>query len=348
MGTQDAVEDTMQTTIALADCGARLVKLALPGRLDRGVETNDEIAALLAANAPVAVGVSGGKDSCAAALATFEHLDAIGHTGPRILIHADLGDEDPSLDVEWSDSLPTCERLAKRLGVELLIARRPAGGMMKRWLKRWQNNVRRYANLECVRVILPWSTPSMRFCTSELKSAPMASELVRRFPGQTIVSACGVRRDESKERSSALTMKLNKRLTNKRLKTSGVDWNPIAAWTERDVFAFCASRNFEMHEGYTRFGMSRISCRFCIMAKRSDLTASAACEANAPVYRTMVKLEIESTFAFQGSTWLGDIAPHLLDDQTRAALSAAKVRAGLRVATEKRIPKHLLYTHADT
>ena len=37
------------------------------------------------------------------------HLDRIGHTGPRLLIHADLG------SVEWRDSLPTCERLAARL-----------------------------------------------------------------------------------------------------------------------------------------------------------------------------------------------------------------------------------------
>jgi hypothetical protein len=72
-----------------------------PDRTDRGVVVTDEIAALLAAGAPVAIGVSGGKDSCAAALATVEHLDAIGHQGPRVLIHSDLG------RVEWRDSLPT-------------------------------------------------------------------------------------------------------------------------------------------------------------------------------------------------------------------------------------------------
>jgi 3'-phosphoadenosine 5'-phosphosulfate sulfotransferase (PAPS reductase)/FAD synthetase len=300
-----------------------LVQLGLPGRLDRGVEVDDEISALLAADAPCAIGVSGGKDSCAAAIATVEHLDAIGHKGPRILIHADLGDPDPSLDVEWSDSLPTCERLATHLGIELMIVRRSAGGMMKRWQKRWQNNVHRYANLDCVKLILPWSTPKMRFCTSELKSAPMASALVKRFPGRTIVSACGVRRAESSERASALTSKLNKRLCNKSKKTNGVDWNPIAAWSETDVFAFCASRGFTMHEGYERFGMSRISCRFCIMAKRTDLAASATCAANAPVYRTMVSLEIASTFAFQGSNWLGDVAPHLLSAEQRAEARSA-------------------------
>jgi len=62
------------------------------------------------------------------------------------------------------------------------------------------------------------------------------------------------------------------------------------------------------------------------------------------VFRTIVGLEIRSGFAFQGSRWLGDVAPQLLDDATRAALAAAKARAAKRVQIEKRIPKHLLFT----
>lgn len=326
----------------------RLIQLAARGLTDRGVEVDATITELLAANEPVAIGVSGGKDSCAAAIATVEYLRAIGHTGPVILVHSDLGDEDPALNVEWDDSIATCERLASFLGLELVIARRAAGGMMKRWLKRWDNNVARFASLSCVKIILPWSTPSMRFCTSELKSAPIAAALVKRFPGRRIVSACGVRREEGNGRSTsartnAPTSEANARLVNKRAGTSGVDWNPIAHWTSRDVFAFCASRGFQMHEGYA-LGMSRISCRFCIMQDLNDQRVSASVAANAPIYRTMVALEIASTFGFQGSRWLGDIAPHLLDDVTRAAIADAKRRAAKRVELEARIPKHLLYT----
>jgi hypothetical protein len=47
----------------------------------------------------------------------------------------------------------------------LHTTRRAAGGMMERWEKRWSNNVTRYENLECVKLILPWSTPAMRYCT---------------------------------------------------------------------------------------------------------------------------------------------------------------------------------------
>lgn len=365
----------MTAMLSACSTGQRLVALGLPGRIDRGVESYSsrvallearvadpstttakrkdaeaEIAAIaklsaaLADNAPVAFGCSGGKDSVAMALSTFEYLDAIGHEGPRVLVHADLGDPDPSLSVEWTDSLPTCQRLADRLGLELIVVRRAAGGMMKRWQGRWANNVRRYVNLECVKVILPWSTPSMRFCTSELKSAPIAAALVKRFPGQTIISAAGIRRAESRQRSGAKTAQVNKRLDHKSTGTTGLDWNPIAEWTERDVYAYCAARGFDLHEGYARYGMSRISCRFCIMAQRSDLVASSMCADNAPVYRTMVGLEVESTFAFQGSSWLADIAPDLLDETIRAAIAEAKCRAAAREEIEARIPDHLLYT----
>lgn len=188
----------------------------------------------------------------------------------------------------------------------------------------------------------------MRFCTSELKSAPIASALVKRFPGRQIVSACGVRREEgngktSSPRTNAPTSAPNKRLVNKRTRTSGRDWNPIAAWTAADVFAFCAARGFVMHEGY-ELGMSRISCRFCIMQDIADQRVSASVLANAPVFCTIARLEIRSTFSFQGAYWLGDVAPHLLSEQEREALRASKDRARRRTEIEGRIPKHLLYT----
>jgi 3'-phosphoadenosine 5'-phosphosulfate sulfotransferase (PAPS reductase)/FAD synthetase len=324
-----------------------LRRRAAPGLIDRGVEVDTTIIELLAANEPVAVGVSGGKDSVTAAIAVVEHLRAIGHAGPVVLVHSDLGDPDPALNVEWDDSLPTCERLAAFLGVELVIVRRPAGGMMKRWLGRWENNKKRYANLQCVKMILPWSTPSMRFCTSELKSAPIASALVKRFPGRRIISACGIRREEgrgkdSSPRTNAPTSKPNKRLTNKTAHTSGVDWNPIAAWTESDVFAYCAARGFQMHEGYG-LGMSRISCRFCIMQDISDQRVSASVVANRPVGRTIVDLEIASTFGFQGSRWLSDVMAAHLDAATLAAVASSKERAARREAIEDQIPDHLLF-----
>jgi 3'-phosphoadenosine 5'-phosphosulfate sulfotransferase (PAPS reductase)/FAD synthetase len=315
-----------------------VIRVNRPGRADRGVTFAPDVEAALRAGAVCALGVSGGKDSCALALATNEALDAIGHTGPRVLIHSDLG------RVEWRDSLPTCERLAARVGLELLVVRRTAGDMMDRWLSRWASNLERYASLLCVKVILPWSTPSMRFCTSELKTAIICRELVRRYPGKVIVSASGIRREESSKRAKAPVAKEQKKLTSKTHRTTGVDWHPIIEWSESDVYAFLAARDFNLHEGYTRWGMSRISCVFCIMQDRADQLAATRCPDNHDTYREMVSLEAESTFAFQGDRWLGDAAPELLDDAARARLADAKDRAGRRQRAEARIPAHLLYT----
>ncbi|MCU7369504.1 hypothetical protein PEC18_01085 [Paucibacter sp. O1-1] len=103
-----------------------------------GVARDPLIDTALAGHAPVYVGVSGGKDSQALAYRVQAHLDEIGHAGPRALIHSDLG------RIEWRDSAPVCERLAERLGWELITVRRPAGDMVDRWLSRWAANLERY------------------------------------------------------------------------------------------------------------------------------------------------------------------------------------------------------------
>lgn len=314
-----------------------LVTLAAP-RIDRGVVTDERIDVMLAADAVVAAGVSGGKDSVALAFALWEHLDRIGHRGPRVLVHADLG------RVEWRDSLPTCERLALALGAELLVVKREQGDMMDRWLQRWRDNVQRYAALSCVKLILPWSTPDMRFCTSELKVAQICKGLVSRFPGRQIVSASGIRREESRQRKNAPISKVEKGLHKIRAGTSGATWNPILEWLAGDVRAIAAARGFRPHEGYTRWNMSRISCAFCIMQDDHDQRASAAVPEHAPLLREMADLEIASTFAFQGDRWLGDVRPDLLTEPQRAALAFAKERGAERERMEAWLPDHLLYT----
>jgi 3'-phosphoadenosine 5'-phosphosulfate sulfotransferase (PAPS reductase)/FAD synthetase len=316
------------------------VSVALPmfARPRLGVALTPRVEALVADGAPVAIGVSGGKDSSAVAFATVEYLDAVNHRGPRVLIHSDLG------LVEWADSLPACERLAARLGLELIVVRRAAGGLMERWETRWANNVARYAELRCVKLILPWSTPSMRFCTSELKTAVICRALTKRFPGQTILSVSGVRRDESTARSKAPIDKEQPQLRRRGLDTRGYDWNAIADWSLADVLGKLRAVEFPLHEAYTVYGSSRVSCAFCILGSRADLIASSKCEANADVYRRMVRLEAASTFGFQDKKWLADVAPHLLDDATREAVETAKDAAQVREKAEAMIPPHLLYT----
>ncbi|RLM48873.1 hypothetical protein DVK02_18565, partial [Halobellus sp. Atlit-31R] len=105
-----------------------------------------------------------------------------------------------------------------------------------------------------------------------------------------------------------------------------------------------ASSGLQLHEAYSKYAMSRVSCVFCIMSSEADLMASAGCVDNHEVYVELVELEAESTFGFQGNRWLADVAPHLLPPELRAAIVDAKEKAVLRQRAEARIPKHLLYS----
>lgn len=302
------------------------------------IATTPEIDQLLSTDCPVAIGISGGKDSSAVAIATVRFLDSIGHRGPRLLIHSDLG------VTEWRASLPGCQRLAGFLGVELVVVRRARGDMMDRWEQRWRDNVARYEQLSCVQLILPWSTPSMRFCTSEMKTDIICRELVRRFPGRTILSVTGIRRQESSARARAPIAKIQPKLQSVTYRTRGLDWHPIIDWPVDEVLGFLNDEHFPLHEAYTRYGSSRVSCAFCIMSNEEDLAAASRCADNVELFRRMVDLEIKSTFAFQGNRWLADVAPRLLSGAQEDGLSLAKSKAEARRRMEALIPRDLLYT----
>jgi len=250
------------------------------------IEHAPAIVELLEKKTPVALGVSGGKDSTAMAFATTAYLDAIGHQGPRILIHSDLG------RLEWKASLPMCQLLASRLGLELIVVRRQAGDLLDRWLVRWQNNCARYANLECVKLILPWSTAGMRFCTSELKTAIICRDLVERFAGCTIVSASGIRGQESPNRAKAPVFAPQLKLISKTFETCGFDWHPLLRWSLEEVLSYHQVCHFPLHEAYTLYGTSRVSCVFCILSSLADLLASSTCEENHEIYCELVDIEI--------------------------------------------------------
>lgn len=321
-------EDSMQATLL-----SEPEEIILPG-----IDITDEVQAALDQNSPVAIGVSGGKDSTIAAHQTVTALRKLGYGGEIVLIHADLG------SVEWKSSLPICQQVADQLGVELVVVRREVGDLMERWQTRWQNNVNRYINLECVKLILPWSTPDMRFCTSELKTQIICRYLKKRFPGQTILNVTGVRGQESPDRAKKPVSKEQPALTSLSKGTRGIEWNSVFSWKLDQVWEAHKRFSLPIHEAYTVYRSSRVSCAFCMMAKQADLLASSNCPDNQDIYREMVDLEISSSFGFQSAHWLADTAPHLLTQAQRQGVALAKQKAAEREALERQIPKHLLYS----
>jgi 3'-phosphoadenosine 5'-phosphosulfate sulfotransferase (PAPS reductase)/FAD synthetase len=325
----------MNAIVSLAEIAPAQSSFVYDGSQAHAVALTPEVEDMLRANCVVAIGVSGGKDSVACALAVARHLDNIGHAGPRLLVHSDLG------EIEWNDSLPSCERLALHLGWELVVVKRAAGDLISRWRGRWANNVERYRNLSCVKLTLPWSTPSMRFCTSELKTQVIASALRKRFPAQPILNVTGIRWQESARRSEMPIAKPMAQLERKAAK--GLAWNAIIDWRLSEVLSIAQDAGLAPHAADAVYGASRVSCAYCIMSTAEDLLAATRCTDNHEVYRTLVELEAESTFAFQGARWLGDVAPSLLSEELRSRLVDAKAKAEERKQIESVIPDHLLY-----
>jgi 3'-phosphoadenosine 5'-phosphosulfate sulfotransferase (PAPS reductase)/FAD synthetase len=222
-----------------------------------------------------------------------------------------------------------------------MIVRRQAGDMIQRWEGRWAANLRRYENLECVTLITPWSTPAMRFCTSELKVSPICSALKKRWPTGIILSASGIRAEESPNRAKAPIAKEQAKL--KRRGQVGFDWHPILSWKLTDVLALHEAENFPLHPAYTQFGSSRLSCAFCMLARMEDHLAALKQKGNHPSYHRLVALEVASGFSFQQNRWLGDRMPELLAEDTLNQIQLSKEKGRLRREAESAIPKSVLF-----
>lgn len=289
--------------------------------------------------AVAAYNLSGGKDSGASAVATSKYLDAIGHPRDRrIAIHADLG------RAEWRETMPVVEKQAQAIGAPLVVVSRKAGDMVQRWEQRFTNGLARYANLLTYNLIGPWSSASLRFCTSELKAQVIGPYLAREFRGRHIVQVVGIRRQESANRKRTPISRPDTRYAKpgNRAGTAMTLYHPLVDWSTKQVFDYHAEQDLTLHPAYPK-GCSRVSCAFCIMQSQADAKAAVAVAGNIPLYLHLVEMEARSTFSFWPDRWLADVAPSLLSPALKCLVAEGKRRAAERKATEAAMPAELRY-----
>jgi 3'-phosphoadenosine 5'-phosphosulfate sulfotransferase (PAPS reductase)/FAD synthetase len=299
-----------------------------------------EILAAVCAGAWVVFNVSGGKDSSAAMFATNILLDELGHPRERrMAIHADLG------RAEWTSTPAIVERLTALAGLPLRVVSRKAGDLFDRWAQRFTNGKRRYEALETYNLIGPWSSASLRFCTSETKAHVIGPFLARTLRGYTVINVLGIRRDESAARSQTPEWKADGRYAapGNAYGTTMMLWNPIVHWSTPQVFAAHDLLTIPLHEAYTSYGSSRLSCRYCVLQSITDQRASASAPENRDAFIHLVEMEVESTFSFQPQRWLADTAPLLLPAGLLARIEPAKTDAAFRRQTESEMPKGLRF-----
>ncbi|OWK27547.1 phosphoadenosine phosphosulfate reductase family protein [Sphingomonas dokdonensis] len=298
---------------------------------------DERVSAAIAAGAPVAFSLSGGKDSVSIAHATAKRLDALGHPRDRrVSIHSDLG------RIEWRSTPATVEQAAAAIGTPLVIVRRKAGDLVDRWERRFELGLERYEQLLTYHLTSPWSSANNRFCTAELKTQVILPHLLRMFPGQQIVSVVGIRREESLKRRLAPVSKIEGKPYVRANGGGILTWHPGVEIREDEVYTYIAREGLPLAEAYP-LGSTRFGCAFCVLASENDLTVAAHAPGNLGVLHHLVGMEARSSFSFQPQRWLGDVAPQLLPKTLLNALHHGKAAAAERRALEARLPSNLKY-----
>lgn len=167
---------------------------------------------VLRAGAALSINISGGKDSQALLRHLAGHPDRSSWTGDVFAHHADLGRS------EWFDTPSTVEDQADRSGLPLVISRRTQGDLIDhigQRRKKLRQDMRYIPPSERQGGQIPtgkvyWPSASQRYCTSDMKRAPIQKYL-RRY--DLVVIALGIRRYESKARQTKPIVTIETKLT---------------------------------------------------------------------------------------------------------------------------------------
>lgn len=232
---------------------------------------------------------SGGKDSKGTGIVVSELVPP----ERQLWIHATLGES------EWPGALEHARDHAAKVGAPFQVVRSQHTflGLVE---QRFQS-----------RPDAPsWPSPQFRRCTSDLKHAPI-TKLIKAYAKEhgftTVVSAMGLRAEESRNRARLQACMLNaaqsiadRPLKGGRTKTGRTwyDWLPIHEKRTHEVLDMAEAAEIAQHPAYA-LGNERMSCIFCIMGCRNDLTNGAV--HNPEVYRKYVQMEEHTGYTFHPS-----------------------------------------------
>lgn len=315
----------------------------------RDIALPDPIQSALEAGATLAISISGGKDSMALLNALTAAHRAHTWPGPVFAIHAHLG------RMEWPQTLAHCQRISEQAGVELVVVSRPQGDLLQEMQDRmeklrhqdkphWPSSAARYCTADQKRGPIDkalrapyWPSSTNRYCTSHQKQNQIDKSL---RAASLVISAEGIRADESYARAKKPMFKIREAITAKALRELeptealtqqqagqrlAFTWNPLFHWTEADVWEACGTSQVELderrmlwrmgweeealvawpaHPAYV-MGNSRLSCAICVLGSRSDIENGA--RHNPELLAELVAMEKESGFTFRQDLALSEL-----------------------------------------
>jgi 3'-phosphoadenosine 5'-phosphosulfate sulfotransferase (PAPS reductase)/FAD synthetase len=160
-----------------------------------------------------------------------------------------------------------------------------------------------------------WPSSTVRYCTSHWKRDPIAKLVVqmnRKLVDKLtkgkkfrVLNCLGFRAEESPARAKREAWAENTRQTTKTTREV-VDWLPIHHLEEDDVWLTIDGAGTRYHSAYD-LGMSRLSCRFCIFAPKSQLLLAAQQPENRELLERYVELEEKMGHTFKKDLSLREI-----------------------------------------
>lgn len=121
-------------------------------------------------------------------------------------------------------------------------------------------------------------SPTTRQCTSDLKRDPISKE-IRKICNERgynrVVNCLGIRSEESSARKKKVVFKPNARENNS--KREWFEWLPIHSKNTKYIFETIHKSGQKPFWVYAA-GMTRKSCRYCIMASEEDLCTAYSLE----------------------------------------------------------------------
>jgi 3'-phosphoadenosine 5'-phosphosulfate sulfotransferase (PAPS reductase)/FAD synthetase len=239
----------------------------------------------------ILVNISGGKDSQAALDETVRAAAAAGVRHRIVTVFCDLGDED-----EWPGTRELAAEHAAHYGLRHEVVCREvinAGG------ERVQQSLSEHIEERGM-----WPDAARRYCTSDLKRAPVHRLMTRlaaeqRAAGITgrrvrILNVMGLRAQESTKRALMRPFSHDERASNKTVRSVD-EWLPIHGWTTAQVWARIAEAGTRPHPIYAA-GMPRLSCRFCVLASRSALVLAARLDPGGAARRAAMEARMGHAF----------------------------------------------------
>jgi 3'-phosphoadenosine 5'-phosphosulfate sulfotransferase (PAPS reductase)/FAD synthetase len=248
----------------------------------------------------IILNTSGGKDSQVMIEVVMAEAARQGFTGWIVAAHADLG------RVEWAGTRELAERQARFYGVERFeVVSRPQGDLLD------QIEARRESLDAKGKCDTPaWPSSDARFCTSDQKTSQVTkliTKLVAEWQAEhgpapvRVLNCLGIRAQESPARAKKVALGPDSASNGKRTVTR---WLPIFDMTEAEVWEHIRQSGAPYHQAYD-FGMTRLSCVFCVFASKSDLLIAA--KHNPELAREYEAVEIRVRSTFRADLSMSDI-----------------------------------------